>query len=108
MLGADGINPRVAIGALVIKHMCNLADRETIQQIQENLYMQYFVGLPGFTDEPLFDPSVFVDIKMRLGIEQINEFNERIMRIDQRLDVDENDKAKDEPGTDDERATREY
>lgn len=98
MLGADGINPRVAIGALVIKHMCNLSDRETIQQIQENLYMQYFVGLPGFTDEPLFDPSVFVDIRKRLGIEQINEINERIMKIDRRLDTDENDKSMDEPG----------
>jgi hypothetical protein len=39
--GADGINPRVAIGALVIKHMCDLSDRETVQQIQENMYMQY-------------------------------------------------------------------
>ena len=40
--GASGINPRVALGALIIKHMCNLSDRETVQQIQENMYMQYF------------------------------------------------------------------
>lgn len=25
--GAEGINPRVAIGAMIIKHMCNLSDR---------------------------------------------------------------------------------
>jgi hypothetical protein len=37
--GADGINPRVAIDALIIKHMCDLSDRETVQQIQENMYM---------------------------------------------------------------------
>ena len=31
--GADGINPRVALGALIIKHICDLSDRETNQQI---------------------------------------------------------------------------
>lgn len=36
--GADGINPRVAIGAMILKHMCNMSDRETVLQIQENMY----------------------------------------------------------------------
>ena len=43
--GADGINPRVAIGAIFIKHICDLSDRETVDQIQENIYMQYFYWL---------------------------------------------------------------
>jgi transposase, IS5 family len=77
--GADGINPRVAIGAMIIKHICNLSDRETVQQIQENMYMQYFLGYSNFNDEEPFDPSLFVDFRKRLGIEQINEINERIM-----------------------------
>ncbi len=38
--GADGINPRVIIGSLIIKNMCDLSDQETVQQIQENMYMQ--------------------------------------------------------------------
>jgi IS5 family transposase len=54
--GAGGINPRVALGALIIKHICDLSDRETIQQIQENMYMQYFIGYSGFCDEEPFDP----------------------------------------------------
>jgi len=36
-LGADSINPRVAIGAVIIKHLCDLPDREVLQQIQENV-----------------------------------------------------------------------
>ncbi|MEO8771090.1 MAG: IS5/IS1182 family transposase, partial [Ferruginibacter sp.] len=32
-MGADGINPRVVIGSLIIKHMCDLSDREVVQQI---------------------------------------------------------------------------
>jgi hypothetical protein len=79
--GADGINPRVAIGAIFIKHMCNLSDRETVDQIQENIYMQYFIGYSSFSYEPVFDPSLFVDLRKRFGAEQINEINETIMGL---------------------------
>lgn len=79
--GADGINPRVAIGAMIIKHMCNLSDRETVQQIQENMYMQYFIGYKSFSNEAPFDPSLFVNFRKRLGIEQINEINEKILGL---------------------------
>jgi len=77
--GADGVNPRVAIGSMIIKHMCDLSDRETVQQIQENIYMQYFIGYSSFNDQEPFDPSLFVDFRKRLGIEQINEINEKLM-----------------------------
>jgi IS5 family transposase len=79
--GADGINPRVAIGAIIIKHICDLSDRETVLQIQENMYMQYFIGYSSFSDEAPFDPSLFVDLRKRLGIDQINLINEKIMLL---------------------------
>ncbi len=79
--GAGGINPRVAIGAIFIKHMCDLSDREAVQQIQENVYMQYFIGYSGYSYEPVFDASLFVDLRKRFGAEQINEINELIMGL---------------------------
>jgi len=79
--GADGINPRVAIGSMILKHICNLSDRETVLQIQENMYMQYFIGYSSFSDEEPFDPSLFVDFRKRLGIEQINAINEKILGL---------------------------
>ncbi|HEY6505657.1 MAG TPA: IS5 family transposase [Chitinophagaceae bacterium] len=79
--GAGGINPRVAIGAIFIKHMCDLSDREAVQQIQENVYMQYFIGYSSFSYEPVFDPSLFVDLRKRFGADQINEINETIMGL---------------------------
>jgi len=79
--GASGINPRVACGAIMIKHICDLSDRETILQIQENIYMQYFIGFPSFSKEPVFDPSLFVELRKRLGAVQINEITETIMGI---------------------------
>jgi hypothetical protein len=77
--GAVGINPRVAIGAMIIKHICDLSDRETIQQIRENVYMQYFLGYSGFSNALPFDSSLFVELRNRLGMEQINDINERII-----------------------------
>lgn len=95
--GADGVNPRVAIGSMIIKHMCDLSDRETVQQIQENMYMQYFIGYSSFSDEEPFDPSLFVDFRKRLGIEQINTINEKILGLQHpgtsESQIDETDSA---------------
>jgi hypothetical protein len=49
--GANGINPRVAIGAMIIKHLCGLSDRETVLQILENVYMQHLIGYNSFSTE---------------------------------------------------------
>jgi transposase, IS5 family len=100
--GADGINPRVVIGSLIIKHMCDLSDRETVQQIQENMYMQYFLGFSSFSDEEPFDASLFVEFRKRLGVEQINAINEKILNlsISQQEVVCGNKKKEDAPPCD--------
>jgi len=69
-LSADSGRPakeaRLVIGAVMIKHKLSLSERETVQQIQENPYMQYFVGLVSFQKEAAFTPSLFVDIRKRM------------------------------------------
>lgn len=65
--GRPGISPRIVLGALIIKHKEKLDDRGVIQMIQENPYMQYFIGLKGFSTKPVFDPSLFVEIRKRVG-----------------------------------------
>ena len=76
--GRPSLNPRVAIGAVIIKHLCNLDDRETVSQITENMYMQYFLGYSSYSREPPFDPSLFVEIRKRMGEELIGEMNDKI------------------------------
>jgi IS5 family transposase len=97
--GADGINPRVVIGSLIIKHMCDLSDRETVQQIQENMYMQYFLGFSSFSDQEPFDASLFVEFRKRLGAEQINAINEKILTLSiaQQKETSASKKKDDEP-----------
>ncbi len=79
--GRPDLSPRLVLGSIIIKHMCNLDDRETVDQISENIYMQYFLGYSSFSDTPPFDPSLFVEFRKRLGLEQTNAINERILKI---------------------------
>lgn len=76
--GRPALNPRVLIGAVIIKHILNLDDRETVAQITENMYLQYFLGYSSYIKVAPFDASLFVDIRKRLGQELIGEMNERI------------------------------
>lgn len=77
--GRQPLNGRIVIGAVIIKHMLKLSDRETVQQIQENVFMQYFLGYSSFTNEAPFDPSLFVDIRQRLSLEVMNSINEVVI-----------------------------
>ena len=52
---------RLVIGAVIIKHKQKLSDVGTVQQIQENPYLQYFVGLPGYQQAVPFAPSLFIE-----------------------------------------------
>lgn len=78
--GAPAVNARIVIGALLIKHKLNLPDEEVPRTIQENPYMQFFLGLDRYQQEPLFAPSLFVTLRKRLGLEALKRFNEVLMR----------------------------
>ena len=40
--------------------------------------MQYMLGLTAFTGEPLLDPSLFVTIRNRITIEDINALTQEL------------------------------
>jgi IS5 family transposase len=78
--GRPGISPRTVLGALIIKHKENLSDEKTIQAIQENIYMQFFVGLEGFQTEKIFDSSLFVTIRKRIGKTEFDALNTELIK----------------------------
>ncbi len=97
--GRPSISPRIVLGALIIKHMENLDDRGVIAAIQENIYMQYFVGLSGFTTDPVFAPSLFVEIRKRIGNKEFDVLNvELIKSLSQQKDERHNENNKEEGG----------
>jgi len=85
--GRPALSPRIAIGSLIIKHICNLDDQETVDQISENMYMQYFLGYSSFQAEAPFDSSLFVEIRKRLGKDCINSINEQILLLKEKNDL---------------------
>jgi transposase, IS5 family len=78
--GAPTLDARMVIGAVIIKHMLNIDDREVIEQIRENIYLQYFVGLKSFQTSAPFDASLMVSIRKRLGKDVMDQFNEQVLR----------------------------
>ena len=84
--GRPPLNPRIVVGSIIIKHLCNLDDRETVEQISENIYMQYFLGYSSFTNEQPFDASLFVEFRKRLGIDNLNAINERVVALKTKLE----------------------
>jgi hypothetical protein len=75
-LGAPAKSLSMALGSLIIKEKLQISDREVVEQIKENPYLQYFVGLEGYKDEAPFDASMMVYFRKRLDGELIEKANE--------------------------------
>jgi hypothetical protein len=55
--------------------------------------MQYFLGYSSFTTEAPFDASLFVDFRKRLGIEQVNAINARIVALKTKFESSKNEEG---------------
>lgn len=79
-IGAPAKSFRLALGSLLIQEILKTSDRETVQQIKENPYLQYFVGLKCYENKIPFDPSMLVHFRKRIGIEIIDKINRQIVK----------------------------
>lgn len=70
---------RTALGALIIQKQYGYSDRELVEQIRENPYYQFFIGLPGYQDEEPFVPSLLVEFRKRLTDDILGDINEMII-----------------------------
>ena len=78
--GAPAKPFRMALGALIIKARLGLTDEELVEQIKENPYLQFFIGLEAFQYSSPFDPSMMVYFRKRLPEAVVNDCNERIVQ----------------------------
>ena len=78
--GRPPITARIAFGSIYIKEHENLTDERTLMNITENAYMQYFLGLSAFHQEPLFDETMMVLFRKRFPKEKLDQINEEIYR----------------------------
>lgn len=82
---------RMALGSHIIKEKFGLSDAETVEMIRENPYMQYFIGMPSYSDKPPFDETTMTWFRKRLSPEMIEEVNNYITGRSS-SDTDNNDK----------------
>ena len=75
-IGAPAKPLRMALGSLIIKEKLQISDREVVEQIRENPYLQFFVGTEGYEDKAPFDSSMMVHFRKRLDGELIQKTNE--------------------------------
>lgn len=78
-MGSPAKSGRIAYGALIIKERLGVTDEETVEQISENPYLQYFLGLHEYREAPLFDPSMMVHFRSRFTEEHHQLINSKII-----------------------------
>ncbi len=82
---------RMALGSLLIQKQYHYPDEELVEQIRENPYYQYFIGMPGYEDKVPFVPSLLVEFRKRLSEDVLNEINEMIIEYNAQKSDDDND-----------------
>ena len=65
--GAPAKPFQMAFGAVYIKRLLGVTDRETAELITESPYLQFFIGLSGYQVLPPFYPSMIVHYRKRIS-----------------------------------------
>ena len=58
--GAPAKSFRMALGALIIKEELGTINEETVEQIRENPYLQYFLEISEYSDKAPFEASMMI------------------------------------------------
>ena len=87
---------RTALGSLIIKTKYGYSDEELVEQLTENPYYQYFIGLPGYQDAAPLDSSTLVLFRKRITAEMLMEANTCLLKANESDSKDQDDSAKDD------------
>jgi transposase, IS5 family len=86
------------LGSLIIKEKLGTSDRETVEQIKENPYLQYFLGIAEYSNKAPFEASMLVHFRQRIGEEIVNKINKKIVEINIERIAEENPGKKSKRG----------
>ena len=89
------IDSRLAVGSIIIKHRLNITDKELALLLQENIYLQYFVGFHNFQESKSFETILFVNLHKYLGAKLFDELTQSIIELSEEQETIENNSIKD-------------
>jgi len=99
--GAPALTVRMALGSLIIKEKLGLSDIETVEQIKENPYLQYFIGLEAYQHRAPFDASMLTHFRKRLKHTDLAALQEELLQrhlAEERRKAEERNKNDDGDG----------
>ena len=73
----------------------HLSDRATVKAIQENPYLQYFLGVSKYTSDPLFDPSMMTLFRKRLDLDAMKEITDQIIEFEKKTSTSDDQSVSD-------------
>ncbi len=97
-MGAPAKPFRMAMSALIIKEKLGISDRETVEQIKENPYLQYFIGQSHYSNEAPFDASMMVHFRERINLELVNKINLKMVECAREKQEESSGKKPEEEG----------
>jgi len=80
-MGSPAKSSRLALGALILKERLGVTDRELVEQIAENPYLQYFLGLMTYQADAPFHHSLLTIFRKRFTHESLGTINEAIAKL---------------------------
>lgn len=96
--GNPALSVRIALGSLIIKQRKQLSDRAVVKEIQENPYLQYFLGFPKFQNTAPFTSPAMVSFRKRIDVDFIAVINDMILEnsepTPEHSSENENDRAR--------------
>lgn len=95
-LGRRAKKVQMALGAVLIQQKLRCTDLETVEQIKENPYLQYFIGLSEYQNKQPFDSSMMVYFRKRITPEILEEVNKALIEISKTVRKKDDD-TNDEP-----------
>jgi hypothetical protein len=91
--GRPAYSFRIALGSLIIKEELGISDDETVLQVQENPYLQYFLGFTSYQTTIPFDGSTLVYFRKRLNWKGLSELNDILVKKAEERNSDHTPKA---------------
>jgi IS5 family transposase len=79
-LGRPGVNTRLMVGLLYLKHAFDESDESVVARWVENPYWQFFCGLSYMQHELPIDPSSLSRWRKRVGAERLEKLLEATIR----------------------------
>ena len=80
-IGRPASDAHLVVGVFLLKHMTGLSDREVVQAVMENPYMQAFCGFEHFVTQASLDPSSLTKLRKRLGVKYFKKLEEKTYRV---------------------------